>query len=266
MKRSLEKVSELVRVEFGVSYRFPIAEGLVAIIFGILLLPMISMWNIGYFRFSEFDRIMYAVIGYPELRLAIGLFSICTWMPIVIPILSSFAIAKPFEDDYIRTLVSYPISRDMLLLVKTALVILIPAAALSFVYCFAFLTIFPQPPVVGDVAVALTGIWLACLFFGCLATLVAVTSRKVSTTAVFGIVYALIASLFSSDPTLSNVAKILLNPLSSASDFLRDSATGILYETQGMALVDIQYGFAISLVISVVLFALSLLIFRRSEV
>jgi len=267
MKNRMNRLMALLRIEIGVSYRYPIIEGIILLIFLVPLLTTMSLWFDTNFRIDDFDKITYAVIGFPKLQLRSILgFGTSLWV-IMIAVLPAFSIAKSFEDGYIQTLLTYPIARMKLLLVKITLVILIPAITFTAMLLFAGLVVFPELPLLSDMTVVLLGAWVSFLFYASLSSLIAVTSKKVSTTAIFGIAYPFVAGFLQNLSTIPGIIRVVLDPFNAVWEFLNSSARNIVYDVEStITLIDLQYGFSILIIISIVLLAANLWIFKRSQI
>ncbi|MHA1638307.1 MAG: hypothetical protein ACTSUO_02705 [Candidatus Thorarchaeota archaeon] len=267
MKNRFRRIVALLRIEIGVSYRYPIIEGLVILIFLMPLWTLLSLWFDITFQIDDFDKITYAVIGFSKRRFSSSLIGLTGWLAIIIPVLSSFAIAKSFEDGYVQTLVTYPIDRIKLMLVKFTLVILIPAITFTAMLLFASLVAFPELPILSDVVIILLGAWVSIFFFASFTSLIAVTSKKVSTTAILGISYAFVTSFLQNISTIPNILRVVLNPLNGTVRFIADSAANIVYDVESMTtLIELQFGFSISLIIAIILLTMNLWVLRRSEI
>ncbi|MGV9170380.1 MAG: ABC transporter permease subunit [Promethearchaeia archaeon] len=266
MKDRVSKLLALLKIELGISYRFPVAEGVISFLFLIPIWNLLFSWFDRPFGMGDFDIIKYAVIGFPKLRLERGILLGSTWLAIIVSVVSAFAIAKSFEDNYVQTLLTYPVNRTTLFLGKVILVILIPAGAITASILFAVAVTFPILPSLGDVILTLLATWLSVLFFASLSSLVAVVSQRVSVTAVFGIVYAFVTSYLQDYQNIPGFVRVVVNPFNAAAKFLRNSAYSILYEVEALPLTALHYGFVISFIMSMILLAMALLVFRRSEI
>ncbi len=268
MKNRLTRIMALLRIEIGVSYRYPIIEGLVLLIFLLPLLTMLSFSIDIRFSIDEFDKFTYAVDGFSKLHLISGLEIWGFLWVLIIPFLTAFSIAKSFEDGHVQTLLTYPITRVKLLAIKITLVIMIPVATFTVMILFASLVAIPEFPQLIDLMTVLIGCWISFLFYASLSALIATISRKMSTTAIIGLAYPYIASLLNNDSTVPGLLRVVFNPFRAVTRFLNSSARGIIYDDiiYTITLLDIQYGLTILLIISLILIAVNLWIFKRSQI
>jgi len=188
------------------------------------------------------------------------------WLPIIVIVLVSFTAAKSFEDGYIQTLLTYPVERVTVLLVKVICVIIIPAGLLTSSYLFAILFIIPQAPLLGPVSIMLLGVWISILLFATLSMLVAVITKKVSATAIFGLAFGIVIPLLLNNPAFPNIVRVALNPFDAAYRYITNHSTYLMLGTEMTPLIDLQIGFGISLMISLVLLVFTLWLFTRSEI
>ena len=112
----------------------------------------------------------------------------------------------------------------------------------------------------------LSGVWISILLFATLSMLVAVITKKVSATAIFGLAYGIVTPLLLSDTAVPNIIRVALNPFGAAHRYITDRSTYLMLGTEMTPLIDLQIGFGISLMISLILLAFTLWIFTRSEI
>ncbi len=261
MRTRLRYLSSLLRIEFGVSWRFPVLEGLAAIFFyGILNGISFSRYT------SNFDvylidpqGVITFLDGLAPNMLQSGMRFFSTSLALIIPVLAAIAVAKPFEDGFYRTHLTLPIKRANLLLTKAGLVILIPAILLSFALMTVVPLTFPLLPTAADLFLVIVATWLYIAFLVSVSTLIAVQTRKLTTAIIGGVgLWYAIYSLLNSEGIPSLVI-VILNPLS--------AVTGFITQGQGAPVMeDLQIGMVVSFVITIVLFILSFVIFERTEV
>jgi ABC-type transport system involved in multi-copper enzyme maturation permease subunit len=266
MKQRLAKLMAQFQIEIGMSYRFPVIEGLAAFIFLTPIWAAVAIWRAVSINPDRLEYFIFAEYGFSGMHLGDLMFGLTQWLSIIVAILVSFTVAKSFEDGYIQTLLTYPVERVTILLVKIICVIIIPAGLMTFTSLFAILFVIPQAPLIGHVSIMLLGVWLSILLFATLSMLVAVITKKVSATAIFGLAFGIVTPILLSNPAVPNIAGVVLNPFDAAYRYITSHSSYMVFGTEMMPLIDLQIGFGISLMISLVLFTFTLRLFTRSEI
>ncbi len=266
MKQKLAKLMAQFQIEMRMSYRFPVIEGLAVLIFLSPLWQAVAIWKAVTFRPDALDSFFLAESGFSGLHLGTCMAGLTQLLPILVAVLVSFTAAKSFEDGYIQTLLTYPIERVTVLLVKIICVIIIPAGLLTSSYLFAILFVIPQSPLLGHVSIMLLGVWISILLFATLSMLVAVITQKVSATAIFGLAFGFVTPILLSNPAVPNIVRVALHPFDAAYRYFTNLSTSMMLDTEITQLLDLQIGFGISLLISLVLLAFTLWLFTRSEI
>jgi ABC-type transport system involved in multi-copper enzyme maturation permease subunit len=266
MKQKLAKLMAQFRIEMRMSYRFPVIEGLAALIFMTTIWAAVRIWQEASISPDTLERFIFAEFGFSRIHLGTLMFGLTQLLPILIPVLVSFTAAKSFEDGYIQTLLTYPVERVTVLLVKMICVIVIPAGLITSYYLFAILFVIPQSPLLGDVSIMFLGVWISIILFATLSMLVAVITKKVSATAIFGLAFGFVTPILLSDPAVPNIIRVVMDPFGAAYRYIADRSTYMTLGTDMTPLIDIQIGFGISLMISLVVLIFTLWLFTRSEI
>ncbi len=266
MRQKLAQLMAQFQIEMRMSYRFPVIEGLAVLIFLSPLWQAVAIWRAVTFRPDALDSFFFAESGFSGLHLGSCMAGLTQLVPILVAVLVSFTAAKSFEDGYIQTLLTYPVERVTVLLVKLIGVIIIPAGLLTSSYLFSILFVIPQAPLFGHVSIMLLGVWISILLFATLSMLVAVITQKVSATAIFGLAFGFVTPLLLSNPVIPNIVRVALHPFDAAYIYLANLSPNMMLDTEVTQLLDLQIGFGISLMISLVLLAITLWLFTRSEI
>ncbi len=266
MKQKLAKLMAQFQIEMRMSYRFPVIEGLAAFIFLPSIWGAVAIWKAVSVSSDALEYFVYAEFGFSGAHLGTSMAGLTQWLPIIVIVLVSFTVAKSLEDGYIQTLLTYPVERVTVLLVKIICVIVIPAGLMTFTSLFAILFVIPQAPLLGHVSIMLLGVWISILLFATLSMLVAVITKKVSATAIFGLAYGIITPYLLNDTAVPNIIRVALNPLGAAHRYITNHSSYMMFGTEMTPLIDLQIGFGISLMISLVLLAFTLWLFTRSEI
>lgn len=266
MKQKLAKLMAQFQIEIGMSYRIPVIEGLAAFIFLPSIWGTVAIWKTVWINPDRLEYFVYAEFGFSGMHLGTCIAGLTQWLPIIVAVLVSFTAAKSFEDGYIQTLLTYPVERVTILLVKIICVIIIPAGLMTFTSLFAILFVIPQAPLIDHVSIMLLGVWISILLFATLSMLVAVITKKVSATAIFGLAFGIVTPILLSNPAVPNIARVVLNPFDAAYGYITSHSSYMMFGTEMTPLIDLQIGFGISLMISLVLLIFTLWLFTRSEI
>jgi ABC-type transport system involved in multi-copper enzyme maturation permease subunit len=266
MKQRLVKLMAQFQIEIGMSYRFPVIEGLAALFFLTPIWAAVMTWQAVSINPDRLEYFIFAEYGFSGEHLGYCMTGLTQWLSIIVAILVSFTVAKSFEDGYIQTLLTYPVERVTALLVKIICVIVIPAGLITSTYLFAILFVIPQPPLLGDVSIMLLGAWISILLFATLSMLIAVITKKVSATAIFGLAFGIVTPLLLNNPDIPNNIRVAMDPYSAAYRYIVNHSTYPMFGIEATPLIDLQIGFGISLMISLVLLTFTLWLFTRSEI
>lgn len=258
MRTRLRRLSSLLRIEFGVSWRFPLLEGLAAILFfGILMNSLSSGFKFG-FEAGDAQPVFNFLDGLAPRMLFNGMIFFNS-LAFVSPILVAIAVARPFEDGFYRTHLTLPVKRLTLLLTKVGLVILIPAVLLSFAIMMTVTLTFPLLPTAADLFFVIVAAWLNIALQVSISTLIAVQTRRLTTTVIGGMGFWFAVMSLLGLEGVPSLAIVILNPLRAATEFVSQRLGAPVIE-------DLQIGLVVSLMIVVVSFILSFVIFERTEV
>jgi len=258
MRTKLKRILSLLRIEIGVSWRFPILEGVAAILFFGFLMNSLSMGRETGFSTGNPQPVFDFLDGLAPLMLHRGMMSFNT-LVLLAPILVAIAVARPFEDGFYRTHLTLPVKRLTLLVTKAGLVILFLAGLLSSAIMITIPLTYPLLPTVADLFLVIVAIWLFIALQVSISTLIAVQTKRLTTTVIGGIVFWSVNMSLLGLEGYPSIAAVILNPMTAATEFI----------TQGHrapVIADFQLGMVISLMIVVVLFILSFMIFERTEV
>ncbi len=126
MNERFRRIRAVFEFEFDVSFPFPVAEAF-SIILGVFVAMSVLMIGSNYWflvspsAFSnslELERIIFQVTHADFHLLSIPLFNMTILIIIAIPMLCAFRVAGPLENGVLRAMLSYPIKRRELLILK----------------------------------------------------------------------------------------------------------------------------------------------------
>jgi ABC-type transport system involved in multi-copper enzyme maturation permease subunit len=259
MKTRFKQIISLLRIEFGISYRFPIIEGIVAIIFFTIFMNSMTGGRAIHFNVGDSERYTTYMNYLASNRLYVLLTLFLNLMIFLAPLLVAIVIAKPLEDDYARTLLTYPISRSKFLSIKAILICLIPYGLISTALLSAILLIYPMYPTNFELILVLSSILLFLILQNALSTLIAVVTQNMSATAVAGIGIWFVITIILGIEGMHPVLTTIFHPLKGTLGFIIES-------TGSPVLGELLLGFSGSVLLSITLFIFSYAIFKKAEI
>ena len=259
MKTRFKQIISLLRIEFGISYRFPIIEGIVAMIFFTIFLNSMTYSREIHFYAGDTARYTTYMGNLASQRLYVSLMPFQGLMIFLVPLLVAIAIAKPLEGGYARTLLTYPISRSNVLSIKVILACLIPSILISAALLSAIILIYPMYPTAFELILVVSSILLLLVLQDAFSTLIAVVTQNMSATAVVGIgFWSLVASILGIEG-IHPVLTTIFHPLQGTLGF-------IIERTRSPVLGELLLGFSGSVLLSITLFIFSYVIFKKVEI
>ncbi len=263
-----------LRLETIMSYPFPIIIG--------LLILFIFMDAISLQRLSDTGMKLYLPIGWDNTTMAQELVSAIQTMTthtamvsilnsfylvlVIIPLLIAFNFAQSFGNGQIRTLLSCPIGRTRLLLVKSGIVFILITAALTvssllgliFYYPFS-IDIMIMSQLFISLSITIFLITTSCVF-------VAILSRSAPITAIGGI--GLWVGCYVMIPT-QTIPELLVNiqyPVLAAINYIVNDFSSPINYLYVTSFNDLLFGCGIALVVGLLLLCISSMMFQRLEV
>ncbi len=259
MKSRLKHMFHLARVELALYYRFPIVEGLAATVFFIILYNTYAIGGqSGSITIGDYDRVSEFMGQITSRTLNSGLIGFYNLLVLFIPFVVSFAIARPYEDGYFRTLLTYPTRRSQVFIMKVVVAIIIPATLVTTALLSSVSFVFQVAPTLNQTAAIIAGIWLFVLVQVSLVTFVATLTERLSITLIANAGYWIAVTALVANPGLHPVLIGLLHPIRAAAGYV-----GLL--PTPFTLTDLVVGGFLNLVLCVFLLAFSLYTFRRAE-
>jgi ABC-type transport system involved in multi-copper enzyme maturation permease subunit len=273
MTRSTTNLKAIVRLVLSTTFRFPILEGLLVIfsvVIGYLMLfsdyygMFFIIRNVPMWDGSELlEDLSFLVETVPTTTFASTLFSLSYLIMFLLPMLIAFDLGGGLESGFLRTLLSYPISRNTFLICIGGVAILLTGFA-SSLSLISLILLFPQPFDWFQVALHMCSLWSYVLLVGSSAVIISIIFRS-ARLAILGSIgfwfVILFLSLFSGvdlrllgflNPILMSVSYTTGNP--NAHIFGEIMFSDVILSLIG----SILFGFG--------LFLASLVLFRRTEI
>ncbi len=185
---------------------------------------------------------------------------------LLVPLLIAFNFALGFSNGQIRTLLSYPVGRGKLLLVKGGLVFVLIATAVTLGSIIGLVFFYPFSIDVVVLGQLLIPLWITVFLMTASCVFIAVLSRSAPVTAVGGI--GLWFGVFVMIPTQSVPSFLVyaLYPILAAINYVAQDRTSPIFYLWTTSITDVLYGCGVALVLGILLLYLSIMVFRRLEV
>ncbi len=187
---------------------------------------------------------------------------------LLVPLLIAFNFALSFNNGQMRTLVSYPIGRGKLLLVKSGLVFILIATTVTLGGIIGLVFFYPFSIDIVVLGQLLIPLWITVFLITASCVFIAVLSRSAPVTAAGGI--GLWFGVFVMIPTQSVPSFLVyaLYPVLAAINYITPgspspSPISYLWST---SMNDVLIGCGVALVLGILLLYLSIMVFRRLEV
>jgi hypothetical protein len=262
------------RLEINMSYPFPTIVGLLSLF---IFVASISLLNL-----PDFDLDIYLPIGWDNIVVGEELVRVIRTLTaraavasilnsffislLLIPLLIAFNFALSFNNGQIRTLVSYPIEKKNLLFVKSGVLFVLIAAAVTLGGVFGLVFFYPFTIDVVMLGQLLVSLWITIFLMITSCMFIAVLSRSAPVTAVGGIgvwfgIYVLLP--------LQSIPSFIVNmlyPIFSTMNYINHEPGSPAYFLGTTSINDVLLGCGAAMALGALLLYLSVLVFRRVEV
>ncbi|MGY5874791.1 MAG: hypothetical protein RTU30_03500 [Candidatus Thorarchaeota archaeon] len=271
-KRKRQNTS-VIRLERNMSYRFPAIVAFFSLFLGIasysilnlvrfrlridLYLP--SNWNT-----TAATEELTASIPVLSAAVSVNAFFNCLYIIMaVIPLLVAFNFANGFTNGQFRTLMSYPIGRNRLVLIKAGFVVVLVSA--SVIIGGVVSTAFYYPFLIDYTALLLLSISFCVTVYlittACL--LISVITKSAPVTAFIGIGVWVVAFIIITSPSIFPMLGYTLYPFVTTADYIHPGLR-ILY-SGNVTMLDALLGNALALILGTLLLYISMRLFNRLE-
>ncbi|MBD3159104.1 MAG: hypothetical protein GF309_09985 [Candidatus Lokiarchaeota archaeon] len=197
------------------------------------------------------------IMKYKVMNFARGAHYCYNMLLFLIPMVTAFTIAGPLERCSLATYLSYPISRRAVLLMRTVFPVTVLSA--GSIVCSTILVewLLPGLPNLAACLLVFGVLFLVTMFFYLINSLVAILSRRISVSIVFGVFLGLM--ILQLVPTVEDSLASFLDPFILVLPVLAGAENGTVF-------FDIGIRMAIYAGISILLLVIQLMIFNRIEV
>ncbi len=275
-----ERIHTVLQFERESSYRFP---SIVAVLCVFIAVGIHAAVTHNYFNFDirmdqtpapgSADRLEY----FSELILTHGLavlgscVSNCVFVLILlVPLLVAYNFTTGYSSGLMQTLLTYPISRASLLLMKFLPIFLLVSCSACLGSLAGVFFFVPVAPDLGHTLLLLLSIWTLALLMVSVAGLVAVISRNALVTSFGCVSLWFMAFIGVTSPETDELVKMVLFPPFAAANYAANydgmfSWWAGLFETE-LVLTDVLTGMVLSCALALLLLLLSHVIFKYTGV
>ena len=268
MKNPLRGLNTWVRLEIETSYPMILIYGTSAILIYIVLILAFTPFLRGFAFIIPFGHLsgntellenFFANIETTSLQTAgasiNGLIQVLIFL---VPMLVAFSISKGFEDGTLRTFLSYPIGRTRILAIKAGFAIALVGVPVSLALLSTQLLLVPANTLSIDLLLLVLSFWLFILLIGSICTLLSVAFKRVSLASITGVGlgYAILVMTRSGLEGYESFFGVF-NPIDITIRFVFG------YDTVA---VDPAFSYVFNVLLSLIAFTLSIVLFRRAEI
>lgn len=265
---------DVTRLDFRHTYRSPLVEILI-VVFLYFSFNAVSNWMGRTLSFTGGAGIESTEIFLPYVNIfttfevAQALEQLWAMLIFIVPLLVAFTTAKSFEDNSFRTILSYPVKRWQLLIMRTVVPAVIIGTCITFSVLLAVLLMVPAPWNLGACILLFGVFWLALLMIITSTVFLAIITKRMIVSALGGVVvwFSLMSSSYSI--ATPEILRWIGNPMIFISRYVYGADfDGILpIIPSAVPTTEIMLSFVALLSVLIVLcLALSVWLFKRMEV
>ncbi|MHA1638246.1 MAG: ABC transporter permease subunit [Candidatus Thorarchaeota archaeon] len=273
MNERLRRIRAILEFEFDVSFPFPAAEVL-SVLLGVLVAMNIIITQRSYFAFLvspsafsnslELERIIFQVTHVDFHLLSTPLFSMTILIIIAVPMLCAFRVAGPLENGVLKAMLSYPIRRRELLILKGIEIMVLICLPIT-VGSLGAIVLYNGLSVGIEFLLVIVSFWTLVFTILSSSFLLSVITQS-SAKATFGGValwaVLLLVGMFAKIPV---VLRGIPNPVILTISYFRGSPIGNQYDITPV-LNDVLVSIIGNLLIGIIIFLASIRYFKRVEI
>jgi len=185
---------------------------------------------------------------------------------LLVPLLIAFNLALGFGNGQIRTLLSYPVGRRKLLLVKSGVVFILITTAVTLGSIIGLVFFYPFSIDLVVLGQLLIPLWITVFLITTSCVFIAVLSKSAPLTAGGGIGLWFGAFVMIPTQSIPSFLMYILYPILAAINYVNPGPPNPLSYLWTTTITDVLYGCGAALVLGVLLLYLSIMVFRRVEV
>jgi hypothetical protein len=261
-----------IRLERNISYPFPTIVSIVSIF---IFIASYSTLGLGRYTTSFYlspgwnstavaEELIESVYNVSSRAIAIPIFDFVYVVLLLVPLLIAFNLAQGYSNNQLKMLLSCPIKRRTIILLKSGLVILLLSSSGTIGLLFSLFFFFPFSIDLSSLLLLIVTFWISVSVIVSTCTLLAVISRSARITAFVGVGLWIVALNELSMSNTHPLVRYLLFPLQVAISYIMPTLSGLFKD--GTTLIDVIIGSCSALAFSVGLLILSLFLFKRQEI
>jgi hypothetical protein len=265
---------DVTRLDFRHVYRSPLIEILI-VLFIYFSFNAVYNWMYWTISFTVGFGIETTEIFLPYINIittfevAQALEQLWAMVVFIVPLLVAFTTARAFEDNSLRTILSYPVKRWQLLLMRTIVPTVIIGTCITLSVLLAVFLMVPAPWNIGACVLLFGAFWLALLMVVVSTVFLAVIMRRMIISALGGV--AVWFSLLSVSYYISTpeILRWIGNPIIFIASYVYGGAPSNLLPIipSGVPTTEAVFGFVVLIsVVVVLLLSLSVWLFKKMEV
>jgi ABC-type transport system involved in multi-copper enzyme maturation permease subunit len=260
-----------IRLERNISYPFPTIVGILSIFIAIVAYSALTIgmyareiylapgWNI-----TAISEELVESVNTVNTQAIVFPFLNCLYVVILLaPLLVAFNLAQGYGNGQIRTLLSCPIRRRTVLLLKSGFVVFLISISVTIGVVLSLLFFYPFSIESYSVLIMTGTFWITVFVITSTCTLLAVTSRSTRITAFVGVGLFLYTFTMINQPSMHPMVQYLFFPLIIALGHVYPEQPPIWLEKT--SLLDVFMGSGSAILFGIALLILSLFIFKRQE-
>lgn len=261
---------DMTRLDFRHTFRSPLVEILIALFLYVSVSSVANIQNISTNTgFGGTDNFLLYINSMTNLAFSKAVEALWMTLVFIVPPLVAFTTAKAFEDGSLRTILSYPIKRWHLLVMRIIVPTVIVGACGTFSIILVVSLMIPAPWNIGALSIFLGIFWLMLLMLCSSIIFIAVLARRMIVAAVGGV--AVWFGLVYSAPMdgIPEILKWIGNPFSYITRYIlgEEFYPSFPIMMGSVPTTEAVLGFiGFVLVVIILLNSLSILLFKKMEV
>jgi hypothetical protein len=263
-----------LRFELGMSYPFPSIICIFSLFIIIASFSLLSLptYNLGIFfpigrNSTEISEQLGENIRTLAIRASVtSILNSFYLVLLLVPLLVAFSFALGFSNGQIRTLLSYPIGRSKLILVKGGMVFLLTFMAVTVGSLFGMFFFYPSLIDIFLLTPLILSFWVTIFLMTAGCILIATLSKSTPVTIAGGIsLWAGSFILYTMQSAQSLVMSVLF-PVISTINYITPQPPSPISYMGTTPVTNVLFGNGVALLLAVLLFYLSIKVFQKLEV
>ncbi|MHA1929187.1 MAG: hypothetical protein ACTSV2_11495 [Candidatus Thorarchaeota archaeon] len=261
-----------LHLEISISYPFPFivvifSLFIIAGLYSLVTMPMYGMdlyipkgWNSTIVTEELATSIRKMTTQATVYSMLSGLYIVLMLLPVII----GFNLASGINSGQIQTLLSYPIGREKLILVKTGLVFVLVSGSLTTGSLFSLLFFYPFSIDLASLCLLNITLWITLFLITSTCVFIAVISKSALMTVITGTGGWVIAFMIFMTPSTPSHIRNLLFPVLIAMNHINPGFPMMFLE--GISMFDIFIASGAAIAIGCLLMYFSIMLFKRLEI